>query len=285
VCLMPLQAKAIFEFGPFRLDPAERLLLREKVPVQLPPKVFDALVVMVESRGRLLGKDELLRAVWPDSFVEESNLALYISILRKALRDGEDGLQCIETVPRHGYRFVAEVREVADARSESIVPEPVSPWNHFRRPVFVLATVLVILAAVLISILPIWKKHRAPGPAPIQSLAVLPLQNLSGDPAQQYLADGMTEALITDVAKIPGLKVISRTSIMQYKDSNKRLPIIAQELGYASPSNWCAAQPISTSGRNLTNGICATWSLCRAKFLAVSLCKYRRKSHRRRRNG
>jgi len=228
---MPLQAKAIFEFGPFRLDPAERLLLREKVPVQLPPKVFDALVVMVESRGRLLGKDELLRAVWPDSFVEESNLALYISILRKALRDGEDGLQCIETVPRHGYRFVAEVREVADARSESIVPEPVSPWNHFRRPVFVLATVLVILAAVLISILPIWKKHRAPGPAPIQSLAVLPLQNLSGDPAQQYLADGMTEALITDVAKIPGLKVISRTSIMQYKDSNKRLPIIAQELG------------------------------------------------------
>ena len=226
---MPLQAKAIFEFGAFRLDPAERLLLRQKVPVQLPPKAFDALVVMVASRGRLLGKDELLRTVWPDSFVEESNLAQHISILRKALRDGEDGLQYIETVPRHGYRFVAEVREVADAPSESSVPEPVSSWNRFRRPVF--ATVPVILAAILISILPIWKKHRAPGPAPIQSLAVLPLQNLSGDPAQQYFADGMTEALITDVAKIPGVKVISRTSIMQYKDSNKRLPIIAHELG------------------------------------------------------
>jgi TolB-like protein/DNA-binding winged helix-turn-helix (wHTH) protein/thioredoxin-like negative regulator of GroEL len=228
---MPLQAKAIFEFGPFRLDPAERLLLREKVPVQLPPKVFDVLVVMVASRGRLLGKDELLRTIWPDSFVEESNLALYTSILRKALRDGEDGLQYIETVPRHGYRFVAEVREVADAPSESSIPEPVSSWNRFRRPVFVIATVLVILAVGLISTLPIWKKHRTPGPVPIQSLAVLPLQNLSGDPAQQYFADGMTEALITDVAKIPGLKVISRTSIMQYKDSNKRLPIIAQELG------------------------------------------------------
>ena len=226
---MPLQAKAIFDFGPFRLDPAERLLLREKVPVQLPPKVFDVLVVMVASRGRLLGKDELLRTIWPDSFVEESNLALYISILRKALRDGEDGLQYIETVPRHGYRFVAEAREVADAPPESSVPGPVSFWNRFRRPIF--ATVVVTLAAVLISTLAIWKKHRAPGPAPIQSLAVLPLQNLSGDPAQQYFADGMTEALITDVAKIPGLKVISRTSIMQYKDSNKRLPIIAQELG------------------------------------------------------
>jgi TolB-like protein/DNA-binding winged helix-turn-helix (wHTH) protein/tetratricopeptide (TPR) repeat protein len=241
---MPLQAKAIFEFGAFRMDPAERLLLRETVPVQLPPKVFDVLVVMVMSRGRLLGKDELLRTVWPDTFVEESNLALYISLLRKTLRDGEDGFQYIETVPRHGYRFVAEVREIADTSSDSSVspvatpglqpaprvdPGPASPRNRFRRPVF--AAVLVTLAAVLISIPPIWKRRRAAGPAPIQSLAVLPLQNLSGDPAQQYFADGMTEALITDVAKIPGLKVISRTSIMQYKDSNKRLPIIAHELG------------------------------------------------------
>jgi TolB-like protein/DNA-binding winged helix-turn-helix (wHTH) protein/Flp pilus assembly protein TadD len=226
---MALQPKAIFGFGAFRLDPAERLLLRGKVPVQLPPKVFDVLVVMVASRGRLLAKDELLRTVWPDSFVEESNLAQHISILRKALRDGEDGFQYIETVPRHGYRFVAEVREVADAPSESSVPEPVSFWNRFRRPVF--ASVLVILAVGLISTLRVWKKHGAPGPATIRSLAVLPLQNLSGDPAQQYFADGMTEALIIDVAKIPGLKVISRTSIMQYKDSNKRLPIIAEELG------------------------------------------------------
>src|SRR5208337_4857646 len=246
---MSLQTKASFEFGPFRLDPADRLLLREEVPVQLPPKAFDALVVMVASRGRLLGKDELLRTVWPDSFVEESNLAQHVWILRKALRDGEDGVQYIETVPRHGYRFVAEVREVAAAPPEGSVsptaipgqqptpevgeglrvPEPASPWDRFRRPA--VAAVLVILAAVLISLLPIWKKHRAPGPAPIQSLAVLPLQNLSGDPAQQYFADGMTEALITDVAKIPGLKVISRTSIMQFKDSHDRLPQIAQELG------------------------------------------------------
>jgi len=80
---MSLQIKAVFEFGCFRMNPAERLLLREQVPVQLPPKAFDALVVMVENHGRLLGKDELLRTVWPDAFVEESNLAQHISILRR----------------------------------------------------------------------------------------------------------------------------------------------------------------------------------------------------------
>ena len=79
--------------------------------------------------------------------------------------------------------------------------------------------------------MPVWKRHRALGPAPIQSLAVLPLENLSGDPAQQYFADGMTEALITDVAKIPGLKVISRTSIMQFKNTHEGLPQITRELG------------------------------------------------------
>src|SRR5271154_5374906 len=116
---MSTQTKVIYEFGVFRLNPGERLLLRELVPVQLPPKAFDALVAMVENRGRLLGKDELLRMVWPDSFVEESNLAQHVSILRKALRDGEDGLQYIETVPRHGYRFIAEVRELGGVASDT----------------------------------------------------------------------------------------------------------------------------------------------------------------------
>ena len=104
---MPQQTKAIFEFGPFRLNPAERLLLRHQVQVHLPPKAFDALVVLVENRGHLLEKDELLRKVWPDTFVEESNLAQHISVLRKTLQDGEDGSRYIETVPTRGYRFIA----------------------------------------------------------------------------------------------------------------------------------------------------------------------------------
>jgi TolB-like protein/DNA-binding winged helix-turn-helix (wHTH) protein/Tfp pilus assembly protein PilF len=246
---MSLQTKAVFEFGCFRLNPAERQLLRELAPVHLPPKAFDALVVLVENRGRLLGKDELLSAVWPGTFVEESNLAQHISILRKALGDGEEGFQYIETVPRHGYRFIAEVRELSgiapdtgvlsDSPSrppsslgagETGVTESAGPRHRFRRLTLVIAGLIAVLAVFVVT-LPAWKRLRSPAPDPIQSLAVLPLQNLSGDPAQDYFADGMTEALITDLAKIPGLKVISRTSIMQYKDSHKRLPKIAQELG------------------------------------------------------
>jgi len=124
---MSLQIKAVFEFGCFRMNPAERLLLREQVPVQLPPKAFDALVVMVENHGRLLGKDELLRTVWPDAFVEESNLAQHISILRRTLRDGEEGFRYIETVPRYGYRFIAEVRELGGTVPDTEVLAPSTP--------------------------------------------------------------------------------------------------------------------------------------------------------------
>ena len=133
---MSAETKAVFEFGPFRLNPSERLLLREKTPVQLPPKAFDALLALVENQGRLLEKDELLRKVWPDAFVEESNLAQHISILRKALRDGEDGSQFIETVPRYGYRFVAEVRELSSiAADTAILPDPISPDPILSGPI------------------------------------------------------------------------------------------------------------------------------------------------------
>jgi TolB-like protein/DNA-binding winged helix-turn-helix (wHTH) protein/Tfp pilus assembly protein PilF len=239
---MSAQAKVIFEFGSFRLNPAERLLLRDQASVHLPPKAFDALLVLVENRGHLLEKDELLRKVWPDTFVEESNLAQHISLLRKALQDGEDGPRYIETVPRRGYRFIAEVRELGGIATDtkvssgptpsspSGVPENIRPRYRFSTLTYAIAG-LALLLLVFILTLPVWKRRRSSGPAPIQSLAVLPLQNLSADPAQEYFADGMTEALITDLAKIHGLKVISRTSIMRYKDSHERLPQIAQELG------------------------------------------------------
>jgi TolB-like protein/DNA-binding winged helix-turn-helix (wHTH) protein len=228
---MPLQEKAVFEFGLFRLNPAERLLQREQVPVRLPPKAFDALVLLVENAGHLLEKEELLRKVWPGTFVEESNLTQHISILRKALQDGEGGFQYIETVPRRGYRFIAEVRELSGIATDTgFLPDSTPSRHRFRRPASAIA-VLVVLLAASISTLAVWKRLRGPAPEPIQSLAVLPLRNLSGDPAQDYFAEGMSEALITDLARIPGLKVISRTSIMQYKDSHKRLPQIARELG------------------------------------------------------
>src|SRR5215211_7086625 len=102
--------RRLYEFGPFLLDPAERVLMREGRPVPLGPKVFDLLVVLVENGGHLLGKKDLMEAVWPDSFVEEGNLTFSISSLRRALGEDRKEYRYIETVPRSGYRFVANVR-------------------------------------------------------------------------------------------------------------------------------------------------------------------------------
>jgi Tol biopolymer transport system component/DNA-binding winged helix-turn-helix (wHTH) protein len=118
---MSPQPNHLYEFGPFRLNVAERLLLRDGEVVPLTPKAFDLLLVLVSHHGRLLGKDELMKAVWSDTFVEEGNLSWNVSHLRKALGDGENGQRYIETVPKRGYRFVASVKEVTDANAEPIV--------------------------------------------------------------------------------------------------------------------------------------------------------------------
>src|SRR5262245_1079077 len=118
---MSQQLTHVYEFGPFRLDAAEHLLLRDGAVVPLQPKVFDLLLALVERHGRLLEKDELMKLVWPDAIVEEANLANNISILRKTL--GENGQQFIETVPKRGYRFVAPVEELIDRSVEPVVVE------------------------------------------------------------------------------------------------------------------------------------------------------------------
>src|SRR5690348_2224412 len=105
------ELEPVYEFGPFRLNPMEHLLLRDGSPVPLAPKTFDLLEVLVERHGRLVEKDELLRLVWPDTVVEESNLSYNVSVLRKALGDGNEVGRFIETVPKRGYRFVAPVTE------------------------------------------------------------------------------------------------------------------------------------------------------------------------------
>ena len=108
---MSQQTRCLFEFGPFRIDTANRLLLRDGKPIALKPKVVDTLLVLVENAGRVLEKDELIEKLWPDSFVEEGNLTQNIYELRKALNSGAEE-SYIETIPRRGYRFAGQVREL-----------------------------------------------------------------------------------------------------------------------------------------------------------------------------
>jgi TolB-like protein len=177
---MPALHTTAFELGTYRLDPVSRSVQRGSEVLPLPPKAVEVLLELARKAGQVVGKQELLDAVWPEAFVEEANLNQMIFLLRRALVDTGVG-ENIVTVPRRGYRLAAEVRKVEI-------------------------------------------------PCQIESIAVLPLANLSGDAGQDYFADGITEALITELAKIGGLRVISRTSVMRYKNSNESIQQIARAL-------------------------------------------------------
>src|SRR5262245_19571120 len=250
---MSRPTKQLYEFGPFRLDSVERLLYRDGEVVSLTAKIFDILLVFVRNSGRTLEKEEMMREVWPDQFVEEGNLTRNVSTLRKALGESQDNHRYILTIPGRGYRFVAEVREVenGDSNFKSVNPAPASEAAgnpgvatgiaetragagnkgrvSFILGIAALALIALAAAAVLYALF-IREKRPSPHPA-ITSLVVLPLENLSGDPSQEYLADGMTDALIGDLAKIGALRVISRTSAMHFKGAKKSLlPEIAGAL-------------------------------------------------------
>jgi len=195
-------SKVLYEFGPFRVDPYKQVLLREDQPVSITPKAFETLLILVRRSREVVSKDELMKAVWPDAFVEEANLSQNIFILRKALGDTPEDRRYIVTLPGRGYRFAAEVSTVVQ-KGEGLVIE-----GRSRARMVV-------------------ERSTDQG---FRSLAVLPFDNLSGDPAEDYFSDGMTEALITELGKISALRVISRQSMMQYKGTKKSLPQIAHEL-------------------------------------------------------
>lgn len=225
-------SQATYEFGPFRLDGNKKLLWRYSQPVALTPKVLDTLVVLIELRDRVVTKDELLGRVWGDTVVEEGGLARNISILRKALGEKPDQHTYIVTVPGKGYRFVADVRESAGSEAGREAPTiAAAPGIKPRIWRWLLLGGLAALAAgVLVVYLLRQPSGARAGQPAITSLAVLPLANLSGDPAQEYFADGMTEALIGNLARIRALRVVSRTSVMRFKGGTRSLPEIAQAL-------------------------------------------------------
>jgi TolB-like protein/DNA-binding winged helix-turn-helix (wHTH) protein len=269
--------RQLYEFGPFVLDPGERLLRHGETRLELPPRAFDTLLVLVENSGRLLEKDVIMRTVWRDAVVEENNLSQVIYLLRKALHEGKGGARYIETVPKRGYRFLAPVRERevrqeaarrpdlpevvlptakngnghSDGYSETLAPaapgsrvpsQPVQAPSNLEavaaRPSRKRVWILVLVSgAALIALLVLagnfWRDRmsRRADSAPIRSVAVLPLQDLSNDPSQEYFADGMTDQLITDLAQIHQLKVVSKTSVMRYKGTRTPLPQIGNDLG------------------------------------------------------
>ena len=192
---MNKQVKHFYEFGPFRLDLEERILLQEGQPVALPPKVFDTLVLLAERNGRILSKDEMMTLLWPDRFVEESNLTQNIFMLRKILGEGQSNAQFIETIPKRGYRFVATVKEIQEEIEPAGTPEQTAKGRDTSPEDEITARRVETIA----------------------SLAVLPMINESNDPNMEYLSDGITESITNSLSQLPQMRVVARSLAFRYR--------------------------------------------------------------------
>jgi len=182
-----VQLKLSYEFADFLLDPAEQLLSRSNGDaVPLTPKAFLTLLVLLQNSGRTVEKEELLKEVWPGTFVEEGNLTVTIFMLRKSLGEGKTEPKYIKTVPRRGYRFVAPVREV-----QALGQQTRPARSHLTT--------------------------TQAGDDERVSVAVLPLLNVSGDASAEYLSDGITESIINTLSQLPALRVLARSTVFRYK--------------------------------------------------------------------
>lgn len=236
---IPHDNNDIFEFTPFRLEIRERRLLCDGQPVSLPPRVFDLLAVLVRNHGHLVEKQVLLKTLWPDSIVEESNLSVNVSALRRALGDLTGDSQFIETVPKRGYRFVAPVTVPfsagADAASmdpspvEALVVPPVASRQQRRR--FQWTIPLVALLILALAGWFAWRLFFTETPTgPIESVAVLPFMPLNGALGQEYLAVGMADAVATRIARVDGLSVRPTSSVLRYDKPERDVQDIGHEL-------------------------------------------------------
>jgi TolB-like protein len=187
-----------YAFGPFRLDTPQRLLRRTDNgagTVSLTPRVFDTLVVLVEKHGRVVSREELMRKVWHDSFVEEANLTVSISVLRKRLGTRPKGEPYIETVPKRGYCFVAPVQEIRadeDKSSQTAAADALEKTTY--------------------------------------ALAVMPFVNATIDPYAEYLSDGITESIINNLSQLPRLLVLASQTVFRYKGQRVDVGDVGREL-------------------------------------------------------
>jgi TolB-like protein/DNA-binding winged helix-turn-helix (wHTH) protein/Tfp pilus assembly protein PilF len=257
------------DFGPFHLDLSERQLFRDGKPVSLTPKAFETLVMLVSKRGHVVEKDDLLKEVWKDAFVEEANISRHVWMLRKTLGENENGQSYIETIPRRGYRFLANVQEAGNGSDQLVVErrsivqitaeeddDVVSRKSEFaenleqkllaairerqRWPGWRWGLGLSVLSLLVIGVGGILYRASSSGNANKvganvasmpSSIAVLPFVNGSNNPDVEYLSDGVTESLINSLSQLPAFKVIARNSSFKYRGKNVDPQEVARALG------------------------------------------------------
>ncbi|HJQ70137.1 MAG TPA: winged helix-turn-helix domain-containing protein [Blastocatellia bacterium] len=253
---MSEQATQLYEFGPYQLDTDRRVLLRGGEVVPLTPKTLDTLILLVEKSGRVIAKEELLEKVWPGVVVEEANLAVNISTIRKALGERPGGGQYIETVPRRGYRFIARVNQLQPARATTAAvtaaepsfqpadaeaaeadevsrPEPevrshlglIAGYN--KKAAIVIAAALAIAVALVFIIL---TRSRAPSSSEPRRIAILYFRNLSQNPETDFLSFSLADAVVTRLGYVSSLIVRPSSYGGRYKDQTPDLKRVAADL-------------------------------------------------------
>ncbi|MBZ5625243.1 MAG: winged helix-turn-helix domain-containing protein [Acidobacteriia bacterium] len=271
--------------GLYQLD-LDRYELRrgDGVKVKLERQPMEMLIFLVERRGRLVTREELIARLWGDGVAVETEPAINNAVrkIRTALRDSPEKPTHLETVVGKGYRFIGDLEVVGAA----VQAEPPPPSRTRRLPAA--ARLPLALAALLAAGLALWLGWGRFTRGPIRSIAVLPLQNLSGDPGQGYFADGLTDELTTNLARIGSLRVISRTSTLRYTDHRKSMGQIARELSVDAviegsvvrsgnrvrvTAQLIDGRAILTCGPKATSGISGRSSNCRTPWLWISLRK------------
>lgn len=238
-----------YEFGSFRLDPVKRLLLREREPVTLTAKAFELLLVLVENRGQVMEKETLLRRLWPDTIVEEANLSVHISALRKALGENLKEHHFIVTLAGRGYQFVAEVNELPEDATELIVAKHTRTHlviekeeetekgreKERKRDTHFTGSALRWLAVGLVFVLLgsavwWWRAERFRPARNVHSIAVLPLQSLDVAAGDEYLGLGLADALITRLSQLRQIVVRPTSAVRRYAQQPPDLQAAGQTL-------------------------------------------------------
>ena len=229
----------VIQFADFEADLHSGELYQGGTRIKIQQRPFKVLSILLESPGEVVTRDELRRRIWPaDTFVDfDHSLAVAVNKIREALADSAEAPRFIETVGRRGYRFLGPSLRPQTAPvlpcHDSPLPQPVAAQSSAPVASWRTAALVMTVALLTLFVWGSWQVHKRRSMASlprISSIAVLPLENLSGDSTQDYFSDGMTDELITDLAKLPSVRVISRTSTTQYKGTRKTVPQIAREL-------------------------------------------------------